>query len=411
MNLRRRSIVEQRQGIIPRAKEAGVERSAEFSLTHIPTEKRQALIIDKRAVMATEMCRALARRNFAVTVIGDSASPAFYSRCCAEKIVARSERIKDEYPRLVREILAAKRYDSIFICNEEILEVLLACPELLNHPGFVSSSHDSLHTALSKRAMLQVAASVGVAVPRTIAPANTTELLEAADQLGFPLIVKGDRGESGNHVRLIHEKPRLIDGYQEVAILEGCGDFGPVLQQYIRGDAYSVGGLYFQGKPLRVCAHRKLIGVPPLGGLTVRGITERPFGLLDTAFKVFEALNYTGLGHIELIRDSEGRFQFLEINPRAWGTIGVGDLAEVDFFSPYGALATGLIPAADLRFREGVRFHRFGRESKMLRAHPARLPGLIADCCNPKVRSDFTWSDPMPHFANFGHRLIQKILS
>lgn len=370
----------------------------------------EALIIDRRAVMATEMCRALAKNGFIVSIVGDSASPAFHSRFCAQRFIAPSGKIAETYPDLVRHILKAKSYDAIFICNEEVLEALLSLPDFLDSPGLVMSAEDSLKKALSKRAMLQVASDAGLTTPRTIAPSNAAELRQAALELGFPLIVKGDRGESGNHVRLVRQAADLIHSYQEVALLENSGEFGPVLQEYIQGEAYSVGGLFFRGKPLRVCAHRKLVAVPPLGGLTVKGLTESCPELLEAAFKIFAALSYTGLGHVELIRDSAKRFQFLEINPRAWGTIGIGALAGVDFFTPYAQLAAGVIPDPDLRFREGVKFHRLSREAKMLRVQPARLPGLIADCCNPAVRSDFTWSDPMPHVATFGGRILKTLV-
>lgn len=371
----------------------------------------QALIIDRRAVMATEMCRSLAQRGFAVDVVGDSASPAFFSRFCSQRFVAPFGKIAEIYPAFIQPILQANSYDAIFICNEEVLEALLLLPEFLQSHGLAISSEDSLRKALSKRIMLQVANDAGVVTPRTIATSSTDELLRAATELGFPLIVKGDRGESGNHVRLVHKQSQLLDAYRAVAALEDNGEFGPVLQEYVAGPAYSVGGLFFRGMPLRVCAHRKLVAVPPLGGLTVRGITETCPGLLEAAFKIFEALSYTGLGHVELIRDSENRFRFLEINPRVWGTIGVGAAAAVDFFTPYIQLVAGLTPEPDLHFRQGVRFHRLGREGKMLRARPARLPGLLADCFNPRVRSDFTWSDPLPHVGTFLSRTLQKLSS
>jgi biotin carboxylase len=398
------------QGAIPAIRKGDAEQSDGTSSPSSCAKRAQALIIDRRAVMATEMCRALARNNFAVSVVGDAASPAFYSRYCSRNIVVPRGELKEIYPKLIEQVLAAQQYDAIFICNEEILEALLAHVELLESPGFVLSSKDTLRKALSKRAMLELAGSIGIATPRTIAPTQLPELIAAGEELGFPLVVKGDRGEAGGHVRLVEDPSRLVASYREIASLENSGEFGPVLQEFVRGWAYSVGGLYYRGKPLRVCAHRKVIGVPPLGGLTVRGETENQPGLLEAAFRVFDALNYTGLGHIEFIRDIEQRFQFLEINPRSWGTIGVGAVAGVDFFTPYAQLAAGVIPAPDLRFKEGVKFHRLNREGKLLRKNPRRLFGLIFDCCNPAIRSDFSWSDPLPHFGTLGHRALQKLI-
>jgi biotin carboxylase len=289
------------------------------------------------------------------------------------------------------------KYDAIFVCNEEILEGILTLPDYTDWRGLVISSKPTLQNALSKLTMLQVAKEVQVATPRTIFCRDEKELRIIAEELGFPLIVKGDRGESGQHVRLVLEPDALVSAFREINALEPGSYVGPAIQEYVKGPAYSVGGLFHHGRPLRVCAHRKLIAIPPLGGLTVSGVTERCPGLLEEAFKIFAALEYTGLGHLELIKHPDGRFRFLEINPRVWGTNGVAEYAGVDLFGPYLDLARGVIPDPDLRFREGVRFHRIVREGRMIGTRPSRIPGLLKDMFDPRVRSDFTWSDPLPH--------------
>jgi biotin carboxylase len=301
---------------------------------------------------------------------------------------------------VVREVVSAQRYDAIFLCNEEVLDAIMTLPEYEQWPGLVLSTRSSLLTALSKFAMMQVARDAGVAIPKSFLPHDETELPTIAKDLGFPLIIKGDRGESGNHVRLVDRPGKLFSAYREVAALEAGSGYRPLVQKYVRGTAYSVGGLFYQGQPLRVCAHRKLVGVPPLGGLTVRGVTERCPGLLEQAFEIFAALKYSGLGHVEFVRDEKGSLRFLEINPRVWGTVGIGEYAGVDFFTPYFQLAHGQIPEPDLDFCEGVRFHRIGREGKMIRRRPSRIFGFVRDCIEPSVRSDFWWSDPAPHIAS-----------
>jgi biotin carboxylase len=281
----------------------------------------------------------------------------------------------------------------------------MTIPDYTRWPGLVLSAPQSLYAALSKFAMMRVAAEAGVSTPRTSRVKDECDLAIAACAFGFPLIIKGDRGESGNHVRIVRSSPELLRAYREIVLLEqSSGDQGVLLQEYVAGIGYSVGGLFHHGRPLRVCAHRKRVGVPPLGGLTVRGVTERPPALLQDAFRIFEALEYTGLGHVEFIRDQCGRFRFLEINPRVWGTIGVGEYAGVDFYTPYIAIAQGAIPEPDLRFSEGVTFHRIGREGKMMRVQPSRIAGFLRDCLDPRVRSDFEWFDPLPHLAAFAAR-------
>src|SRR5713226_4310340 len=64
---------------------------------------RRALIIDKRAVMGTEISRSLARRGYAVDVLGEVGSPAFYSRFCARRIVAPRWEASQRFLNLLHE--------------------------------------------------------------------------------------------------------------------------------------------------------------------------------------------------------------------------------------------------------------------------------------------------------------------
>ena len=258
----------------------------------------------------------------------------------------------------------------------------------------------SLQRTFSKHAMTEFAQQIGVAVPHTIVPKNEDEVPHLAAELGLPLVVKGEKGNAAMHVRIVRRADELLPSYREIVARErGCGG-RPALQEYVPGPVYSIGGLFDGGRALRVLAHRRLLTFPPEGGRTVKGITERPQELLDSAFAMFAALEYTGLGHMDFVHDArDGRFRFLEINPRVWGSIGLARLSGVDLYTPYAALARGQMVAPDLRLREGVMFHHFSRELKFIRQRPRRLWGFLRDCLDPRVHSDFAWDDPAPHFV------------
>ncbi|HLH77672.1 MAG TPA: ATP-grasp domain-containing protein [Candidatus Binataceae bacterium] len=375
------------------------ELSDEYRLDfRLPERRPLALILDRRAVMAIEMCRILAASGYAVDVLGEAGSPAFHSRFLRQAMVSPPVQLKQAFLARVSEVVEEADYDAIFVCNEEVLEALLDLPAARHWRGLALTPPEQLRQALSRKQMLRVAAQAGVSTPRTLVPADEGELEAMAWELGFPLIVKGDRGEAGNHVRLVTRPADLAAAYAQIAELEH--EFGaPSLQEYVRGRAFSVGGLFDGGRPLRVCAHLKLAGVPPLGGLTAKGVTIKLPGLLEAAFAVFEALSYRGLGHAEFIQDAMGHFKFLEVNPRVWGTLAVSHYAGVDMLGTYAELARGGPVAPDLRYRAGVRFHRLLREARLIQRHPWSLPRVLADCCNPAIRSDFCWTDAAPHLA------------
>ena len=362
----------------------------------------RVLIVDKRAVMGTEVCRAVAAQGCIADVFAAASSPAFRSRACSGRFVSPSLHDTRAFSAALSALAAANSYAAIHICHEEILAATLPMLERPEWRGFLHPPVERMKAALSKSAMLSVAAQVGIAIPRTAIPQDESELAGIAHDFGFPLVIKGDTGESGETVRIAWEASELAAKYREVCASEGCPNARPAVQEFVRGPAYSIGGLYHEGRALRMIVHRKLIRYPyPWGGRTVRGITEDCPEVNREACKIFEALEYTGLGHVEFIRDERnGRLCFLEVNPRVWGTVGVAQAAGVDLFTPYRQLVAGIPVAPDLHFRSGVVFHRMLREIRLMRERPQRLFGFVKDALDPRVASDFSWRDPGPHLPS-----------
>jgi predicted ATP-grasp superfamily ATP-dependent carboligase len=239
-------------------------------------------------------------------------------------------------------------------------------------------------------------------VPLTIVPETADDVAAAARELGFPLVVKGEKGGASYNVRLIDDPAELLPVYREIRSRERGYDGRPALQEYISGPTYLSGGVFKDGRTLRMCAHRMTLMNPPRGGATVKAVTERSPELIDITLRAFEAFEWTGLAEIDMIRDDrDGRFKFLEINPRVWASIGIARRAGVDLFGPYRALAAGLDVEPDLRYRAGVQFHRLSGELHLLTKRPARLVGFLRDCFDPQVFSDFEWRDLGPHAPRF----------
>ena len=82
----------------------------------------RALILDRRAVMGTEICRSLARKGCAVDVLAEASSPAFYSRFCARRFPTPPCESGEPFRNAVRDVVRDTRYDAVFVCNEEVLE-------------------------------------------------------------------------------------------------------------------------------------------------------------------------------------------------------------------------------------------------------------------------------------------------
>jgi predicted ATP-grasp superfamily ATP-dependent carboligase len=358
----------------------------------------RALIIDQRAVLGTTLCRTLARQHCLVDVFAERKSPAFLSRFCHRALCSPQFEDQEDFLLALQLAVNETAYDEIYLCNEDVLALVSEFAGLDRWKGLLLPDRRFIKILLSKNLTLSFVQAAGVAVPRTLSCDGEDDLLRHAQALGFPLVVKGEKGESARNVRIVSNLWDLLSKYREIREREAAYGGKPVLQEFIPGSSYSVGGLYHEGKALRICAHRRLLTYPPDGGVTVKGVTERDPALLEQATAVFEALQYSGLGHVEFIRDSrDGKLKFLELNPRIWGSIAILEHAGCDVFSAYRRLVRNLPVKPDLDYREGVYFHRFSKEMRLIRKRPLRMAGFLKDAFDPRIRSDFEWSDAAPH--------------
>lgn len=361
----------------------------------------KALILDRRAaVLAMQVCRSLARRGNVVDIFGEPGSPAFHSRFCSGRLISPRWDAKERVVEAMQNVVEHGAYDAIYLCSEEILEIIIPLLGSASWRALPSSPPSFLRLMMSKNLVLDLAQRSGVSVPETVVPEDEEELDVIARNLGMPLVIKGEKGESGRNVRIVRSLRDVRAAYRDVCASEASYGGHPALQEFVQGTAYSVGGLFQAGRPLRICAHRKLLTYPPQGGWTVKGVTARPANLLEEAWKIFAALEYSGFGHVEFVRDeASGKFKFLEVNPRVWGSIGIAQHAGVDLFSPYQLLAKGIPVIPDLSYREGVEYHRFSGEARFILRRPQRIIGFAIDALNRNVHSDFDWSDLGPHFS------------
>lgn len=362
---------------------------------------RHVLIVDQGTSYPIDVCRTLAGRGFLVDAFAPPGAPLFRSLSCHCRIASPPWYASDFFLKELQSTVNRQEYDLILVCSEEVLRLL---PRVVDASpcwrGLLLPDPETLPLVLDKNAAVRRVADEGLPVPRTVVPVDDGQVDTLGHELGFPLLVKGERGGASRNVVIVDHPALLPAAYRQVCERER--DYGgrPALQEFVSGPTYSVGGLFDRGRALRLCAHRLVLMHPSRGGATVRGITERPAGLLEAACTAFAAFGYSGLGQMDFIQDRrDGTFKFLELNPRIWATIGLARQAGVDLLAAYRALVHGETVAPDLRYRTGVRYHRMSAEIQLVMQEPRHLPGLLWACVDPRVHSDFDWRDPGPHLA------------
>jgi acetyl-CoA carboxylase biotin carboxylase subunit len=198
------------------------------------------------------------------------------------------------------------------VCQKCGLEWIGPQPELMRLMGDKISA---------RRAMSEAGVPI---LPGSQNLQSESELLAAAERIGFPVILKAAAGGGGRGMKIVEDGARLVElwhaGKSEAQAAFGNPDM--YMERYCRrprhievqviGDHH--GAAIHLGE--RECSiqrrHQKIIEEAPSAALEP-ATRER---LLATAVKAVQAMGYRSLGTLEFLLDEDGRFYFMEMNTR-----------------------------------------------------------------------------------------------
>ena len=153
---------------------------------------------------------------------------------------------------------------------------------------------------------------------------DSQEALKAAEEIGYPVLVKASAGGGGKGIRLV-EKPQDMERAFETASSEALKAFGdgrmylekylhPVKHIEVQLLADEAGHIVCLGE--RECSiqknNQKLIEESPSPGVS----PETRQKLMETATRAARAAGYVNAGTVEFLMDKNGDFYFMEMNTR-----------------------------------------------------------------------------------------------
>lgn len=203
---------------------------------------------------------------------------------------------------------------------------------------------DMIERASDKAAVMRAAEDLAIPVPRSYDPVNAP----------LPAVVKPRFGSGARGVCYCRTRSELSGAVESVT-----RRYGPVIvQEYIPSDE---GGacvsLLFdkQSDPVASFTHRRLREYPVTGGPSTLRISARNAEIEEYARRILTTMQWYGIASVEFRRDSrDGRYRFLEINPRFWGSLNLAIKAGVNFPLLLYRLARGE-PIGPTAYRIGVR--------------------------------------------------------
>ncbi len=258
-------------------------------------------------------------------------------------------------------------------------------------------------------------------VPGTEGETTVAEAREAADEMGYPILLKASAGGGGKGMRLVHS-PDAVDDAFSAAAAEAQAAFGdprlyvekavsPARHVEIQVICDHYGNVLTLGE--RECSiqrrHQKLIEESPSAALTPETREE----MEAAAERACRAVGYRNAGTFEFLLGPDGRFYFIELNAR------------LQVEHPVTELCTGIdIVREQLRVAAGEEVSVTGRAPRRGHAIEIRLnaedpehdfrpsPGLITRFSHPEgpgVRLD-TFIESGSKIPPFYDSMVAKLV-
>jgi predicted ATP-grasp superfamily ATP-dependent carboligase len=391
-----------------------------------PGAGRHVLVTDASRGSAVAFIRSLGRRGWRVTAAdADPRSPGFHSRWTTTRLRYPDPALDaDAAVETIIGAIERTGVDLVVPVTDDIGLPLAAHRDRIDGRAVLAFPHgEALAVVHDKARTIALAERLGVPVPPTRSVTDVTSGIEAARDLGWPVVIKPQASRVTRRdgtVEAFSVSYAADEGELRMRIAELEGRTDILLQRWRPGEGHGVELLTDGGRLLAGFQHRRLREVPVTGGASsLRESVPLDPVLLDHAMRLLGELRWTGLAMVEFRSTPEGP-ELMEINGRVWGSLPLAVRSGIDFPARLADLLlvgpppAGTAPATT--YRVGVRARNLRLETTWIgnvaigRRRYRSLPfpsrraalGALASLFDPRIGDDLlTRDDPRPGLAQF----------
>ena len=359
------------------------------------------------------IARSLGRRKIPVCIIDDQHPISTYSRYATR--VVRAKDLRDPLKTVESVLEIGHRFNLrdwvLFPTRDEtVMAFALYRDRLAEFFRVTTPPWETTQLAWDKANTYKVAEELGIPAPRTWTVQSASELRSLYSYL--PLAIKpaikehffystGDKAWRAETPEQLHELFRAAA--EKIKLSE------ILIQEIIPGDGecqVSYGVFFRDGHSHSSLVARRLRQHPREFGRAATYVETAEIPEIEELSERFlKAINFYGIAEVEFKQDSrDGRYKILDVNARAWGFHGLGQVAGVDF--PYLLFADQMgYPIHPCRAKAGVGWLR------LLTDIPTALTDILGghlsfgkylqSIRNTKTESVLSWDDPFPSLAEF----------
>jgi predicted ATP-grasp superfamily ATP-dependent carboligase len=284
---------------------------------------------EERSVLAA--CRSLGRRGYAVDVTA-SQRPAttHWSRFCSNRLRTSdpgldSESFVEELSRIVK----AGEYDLLIPGTDVSLLAISQSRERLEpYVKLGLPPHELVKRSLSKVALVDRAAKVGIPAPDTLICSQPEAALDAARRLGYPVMLKSGQAVFDRDGRLSRRGSALV--HDQASLAQLLTEYGRpwLIQRVVPGTLLSFAGVIAEERLLSCAVSRYRRTWPSEAGSVAFSETiATPSGLDDKVTALVNAMGWQGIFELELLEVRDAPPATLDLNPRVYGSLALAERA------------------------------------------------------------------------------------
>lgn len=365
----------------------------------------KTLLTDAHYDYTVAIIRYLAKKGIDVYTIGDSRKNlASLSIYCKNNFVGPNLADENAYAQFIIDLVKKNHFDLLIPISYKATKIISQNRKKIEkYTNLVIADSEKLENAFNKYRTLNIAEELGIPIPETFLIKTLDDLNMIAPKLRYPVVIKPSIEIGGGGCRYPKTQHELLSYYNELYEKYNLNiSSAPMIQEYVNGDSYTYGfaALYQEGKCKNIFMHREIRSIPVTGGTGVYLESIYDNKLIEYGTKLLDSLSWHGVALVEFKKNAIGEYVLMEINAKIWASIEVALKAGCNLPYRLCQVAKGKKLSYSEEYLRNLKFHFIGREIAYLRKKPTTIPRIIFDTLNPKISSDFWFSDLKPSLAN-----------
>ncbi len=326
----------------------------------------RVLILDGNENQAVASVRSLGRAGYRVAVgSSDRWSKAGWSRFAEASFIYTAP--QQDGARFVEDIareVARERPGALVLPMTErtTLPLSLYREKIFAAGGLlVLPPHETVLRTFDKNRTTELAASLGIDVPRTLLLDSRASAERASAELCYPVVLKPRASEEVSPDGKVAATGAPLYARDASEMMEAFASMRErssfvLAQEFVEGEGAGYFALMREGELRMEFAHRRIRDVRPTGsGSAVRESVNVDSRIREAGLRILQALGWHGVAMVEFRVRADGTPVFLEVNGRFWHSLSLAVYSGADFPLMLARLAEGGDVTPDSSYRTGVR--------------------------------------------------------